>query len=836
MTRTTIDFGIDLGTTNSVVAFAEGTSIEVIQNREGSLLTPSAVYVDKRGKLRVGRQAKEKALDDEDNTSVEFKLRMGLDHAEATKRFKLSGLSMTPEALSAEVLKSLREDVRVSKGYDIDASVITIPAAFESPQSDATRRAAELAGFRTCHLLNEPVAAALAYGFQSKSNRVFWLVYDFGGGTFDAAIMSVRDGMIQVVNHAGDNFLGGKNIDWDIVEKILIPAVQEKFGLRGVTRSDRRWAALTAKLKHHAEIAKIQVSRTRKPAEILIEDLNINPDDIEEREEFSMSLSPDQLQKLLRPWVNQSIGLSKRALEEKRLKGGDLEKVLMVGGSSLFPWVQEWVAQEIGASVDLSIDPMTVVARGAAVFASTRPLERSTTSVSVPGEFQIELTYDPVGPDPDPLVGGRVIHPGGASLNAYSVVITEVKTRWESGKVTLGERGTFQTELHAEQGRKCEYEIALFDPKGSRIPCSPNKISYTIGLSIAGEPMSHHLGVATAKNTMKMLLEKGTVLPATSKPIKVRTTQFVKKGDATTYIRIPVVEGENETRADRNRMCGEFVLKGDDPRVTRDIPVGTEITIKVEIDGSKKIQSSIFIELLEQDFEKVWDLKKSSVEPKVLKVELKSEKERLEELKDQASTANDPRAKEVIQEIEEQDLVHQAQTTIASAQGDADARGEADRKILNLRTKVDQLEDLLAWPKLVQEAEQQLGTTKELVEDKGSRSHRTLFQELQGRLLDAIAQKNVRLLRAIVQQLEDLHTNVLFEQPEFWAGYLGWLKEHQGQMRDPETAARLFRQGERAIQEQDLESLQGAARQLHRLLPREQQNSASAAGFGASIE
>jgi molecular chaperone DnaK len=428
------------------------------------------------------------------------------------------------------------------------------------------------------------------------------------------------------------------------------------------------------------------------------------------------------------------------------------------------------------------------------------------------------------------------MHPGGATLAGYSVTITEVKTRWESGKITLGERGTFQTELHAEQGRKCEYEIALFDPKGSKVPSSPERISYTIGLSIAGEPMSHHLGVATAKNTMKMLLEKGTVLPTKSKAIKVRTTQSVKKGDGTTFIRIPVVEGENETRADRNRMCGSFILRGDDRRVTRDIPVGTEITIQVEIDESKKIQSTIFIELLELEFEEAWDLKKSSVKPEVLKVELKSEKERLEELKEQAAAANDSKAKEVIQEIEEQDLVHQAQTTIASAQGDADARGEADRKVLNLRTKVDQLEDLLAWPKLVQEAEAQLATTRELVEDKGSRSHRTLFQELQGRLLDAISQKNVRTLRAIVQQLDDLHTNVLLEQPTFWAGYLGWLKEREGQMREPDIAAKLFRQGERAIQEQDLESLQGAVRQLQRLLPSDQQDGVSAAGFGASIE
>lgn len=837
MARTTIDFGIDLGTTNSAIAFAEGTRVEVVQNRDGALLTPSAVYISEKGKLRVGRHAKEKAFDDDENTSVEFKLRMGLDPSESTKHFTASKLKMTPEQLSAEVLKSLREDVRTSTGSEIDAAVITIPAAFESPQSDATRRAAEMAGFRTCHLLNEPVAAALAYGFQSKSDRVFWLVYDFGGGTFDAAIMSVRDGMIQVVNHAGDNFLGGKNIDWDIVEKLLIPSVQGEFGLKGVTRSDKRWAALTSQLKASAEEAKIQVSRTRKPFEISIEELYTNPNDIDDRSEFTFTLTPEHLQKLLRPWVNQSISLSKRALEEKRLKGSDLEKVIMVGGSSLFPWVQEWVSHELGAPVDISIDPMTVVARGAAIFASTRPLERSATFDIQPGQYQIEwLTYDPVGPDPDPLIGGRVIHPSGASLTGFSVTLTEVKTRWDSGKITLGERGLFQTELHAEPGRKCEYEIALFDQKGSRLSCVPDRISYTIGLAIAGEPMSHHIGIATAKNTMKVLLEKGTILPAKSKEISVYTIQGVTRGDESTFIRIPIVEGENDTRADRNRFVDAIHLRGNHPKVTRDIPAGTEIKIRIEIDEAKKIQSSIFIELLDEEFEGVWDLKKSSAKPEALKGDLKSERNRLEELKKQAAVANDARANDVIQDIEDQDLVQQAHTTVASAQGDADARGEADRKILNLRTKVDQLEDMLAWPKLVQEAEAQLATTRELVEDKGSRSQRTLLQELQGRLLDAITQKNSRTLRAIVQQLDDLHTNVLLEQPEFWAGWLAWLKEKQGAMREPDVAAKLFRQGDRAIQEKDLEALQGACRQLQRLLPVDQQASAAAAGFGASIE
>ena len=196
MARTTIDYGIDLGTTNSSVAVLTDTIAEVVPNKDGSLMTPSAIWYDKRGKLYVGKDARSRHLHDEENAAVEFKLRMGQNWR---KMFQRSGNRMLPEEMSAEVLKSLRADVHTNKREDVNAAVVTVPAAFELSQCEATRRAAELAGLTVSPLLQEPVAAALAYGFQSASDKVFWLVYDFGGGTFDAAVIQLRDGVIQVV-------------------------------------------------------------------------------------------------------------------------------------------------------------------------------------------------------------------------------------------------------------------------------------------------------------------------------------------------------------------------------------------------------------------------------------------------------------------------------------------------------------------------------------------------------------------------------------------------------------------------------------------------------------
>src|SRR6185369_11430658 len=200
MSRITVDFGIDLGTTNSAIGLLKGTDVEIIRNNENFDYTPSAVFIDKNGALAVGQSAKQRLEMDPDNAKAEFKLQMGTD---AEYLFVRSGRRMKPEDLSAEVLKSLKSAVKQRIGEEFEAAVITVPAAFELPQCKATNQAAQLAGINFSPLVQEPVAAAMAYGFQSQSDKVFWLVYDFGGGTFDAAVIRMRDSMIQVVNHGG---------------------------------------------------------------------------------------------------------------------------------------------------------------------------------------------------------------------------------------------------------------------------------------------------------------------------------------------------------------------------------------------------------------------------------------------------------------------------------------------------------------------------------------------------------------------------------------------------------------------------------------------------------
>lgn len=832
MARTTIDYGIDLGTTNSSIAVLNDTLAEVVPNKDGSLMTPSAIWYDKRGKLYVGKDAKARHLDDEENAAVEFKLRMGQDWR---KPFKRSGNSMLPEEMSAEVLKSLKADVHTNKGEDLHAAVITVPAAFELPQCEATRRAAALAGLTVSPLLQEPVAAALAYGFQSASNKVFWLVYDFGGGTFDAAVIQVRDGVIQVVNHAGDNYLGGKNIDWDIVEKLLVPQLTADRRLSDFNRTNPQWRAAFAKLKYHAEEAKIQVSRTKEPTELWVEDLCT--DDAGESIDFEFVLTPSALDTILEPWIEQSLSLCRKALSEKGLSGGDIEKVIFVGGSSLFPSVQERVAADLCTAVEFSIDPITVVARGAAVFASSQRLEAPAEPTAA-GAYSLQLEYEPVGSDIEPMVGGKVTAPAGTSAVGLRVEIVDVRSQWRSGTIALAENGTFMTEVHAEKGRKCEYEIILSDATGKRLPCSPDRFAYTVGMVITSPPLTHNLGVAMANNKPLWFFRKGDALPGRKQHV-LYTAVHLRRGETAgndNVIRIPIVEGTNDSKADRNRLIGHLEIQPDDKRVKRDIPLGSEIEVSIEIDTSRTTTTRAFIPIVDEEFKDVFRPGVVAKSPKELEGEFDAEIKRLDSLRAKADDVADSKIHNALSRIEGEQIIETVQRQVAAAQGDPDAQGEADRRLLDLKAAVDSVEGAMEWPSLVREAREQVRATREVVEAHGQQSEKERLNKLEADVEKAIESERLELLQARLEDLRELGAGVVVRQPDFWVGYLQYLEERRAHMRDQAAANKLFMQAQRAITGNDFESLKAAVRQLIALLPADEQEAAEARGrFGGTI-
>lgn len=606
MTRQTIDVGIDLGTTNSCVAVMGANAPQVVRNNANEEFTPSAVAIRRSGEIYVGSRAKVRIESDPDNAQAEFKRYMG--YAGWSKTFTDSGRVLTAPELSAEVLKALRGDAAARLNERFDSAVVTIPAAFDVSQSADTTTAAAMAGFGTSMLLQEPIAAAYAYSSHHAVERALWLVYDLGGGTFDAAVVRLKDGESTIVNHAGDNHLGGTRIDWDIVDQVLMPAARREFGLSGFRRQDgmdQRWRGNVAKLKSAAEQLKIDLSvRGSAVVDVTLTDLDGTQLD------WEATLTAGQLDGIAMPYYRRTIELCRKALAEARLEPDDMDKVLLVGGSTLAPAVRELLADPdagLGIEIDGGLDPITVVATGASLYAAGQVGEPSEERPQPQaGEIVVDLRYARQSDDLEPPLGGQVRAATDRSWTGYSIRFSDTFSGrpWTGPMVPLRADGNFATEVFARPDTVTEFRIELFDPHGTAVPVSPAVAAYrhTSGpVPDYTETLRRSIGLALAGGDVLWCARKGQAMePPISSMHPVRTTEAVVRSGRSGTIRIPIVQGERD-RADRNAPIGMIEIRPQDVR--RDIPIGTSVEVTVQVHRSKGVTASAYVPLIDE----FWD-------------------------------------------------------------------------------------------------------------------------------------------------------------------------------------------------------------------------------------
>ena len=824
MNRTTVDFGIDLGTTNSAIAVLKDVSTEIIKNNDDQDVTPSAVSYGKNGQVFVGTRAKNAIIDKPKDAYVEFKRRMGTEFAYS---FKASGLSKKPEELSSEVLRSLRSDVSRATGEEIQAAVITVPAAFELHQCDATRKAAELAGLKGSPLLQEPVAAALAYGFQVDSEKAYWLVYDFGGGTFDAALIKAEEGLINVVHHGGDNFLGGSDIDWAILERIVAPKLAQNHNLPEFKRGNARWEREFLKLKRSVEMAKIEL--TTKESTTLTE-CSFEDDSGTEVDGEEIALTRAEVVKIAQPIIKRSIGICKKVLQEKNLSAGSVQKVILVGGPTKAPYFREILIAGLGIPIDHSVDPLTVVAKGAAVFAGTQKLDPRLLKPAKVGEFQIDLKYKPVGHETDPSVGGKVSSPSGDKVEGFTIELVNNKSQWRSGRITLRSDGAFMLNLHSEKGERNTFSIELFNSTGSRQKTVPDHMVYTVGAVIEEQPLINTMGVVLAGNDWDKLAKKGAGLPLKAKQ-NYRTAKAIKVGETDAAIIIPIIEGENEL-ADRNRLIGSFHITS--TMIKRDLPAGSEIEITLKIDASRLITVCAYVTDLDEEYEYQFDLRKKVISPTEIKEDYESELKRLRSLLSQAQEAEDNKTVDDLETLRSSDFVKEIEEAVAAAKGDPDAADKAEKRLLEFKLKLDAAESNVKWPALVVEINDSLEELNKLVGQHGTDEQQKRYDELRVEADEIIQQRKTERLGKKLKQVQDLYIQVLFSLPSFWVNQLRHLENKRPQMNDQSKAERLFDMGRRYLQENNASGLRNVVSQIWELLP-PQVVEAAQRGFKATL-
>ena len=819
--RTTIDFGIDLGTTNSAIAILNGVGTEIVKNNADTDVTPSVVSIDKKSVVHVGQRAKNRLRDFPDDVYGEFKRRMGTDFVYA---FKSCGAKKRPEELSAEIIKSLRADVEQRVNEVIESAVITVPAAFELQQCDATRKAAQLAGIKDSPLLQEPVAAALAYGFQVDKHKAYWLVYDFGGGTFDAALVKSEDGTIHVVNHGGDNFLGGADIDWAIVNKVLIPRLLHEYKLENFERDNPRWRQVFAKLKWYAEAAKIDLSRsdrtTADPIQLQ------NPDGVEI--EFECEVTKADVISAAEPYIRRSVEICKNVLAEQNLDRSAVERVILVGGPTLAPYFRESLTKGLGIPLDHRVDPLTAVARGAAIFAGTQRVNAKSVKSPGVGEFAVEFKHQPIGLDTSPMVGGRVSGASVRDFTGYTVEMVNMKSKWSSGKLALRADGIFMATLHAERGERNTFSFVLFDSAGRKQVTNPESLIYTIGSVVDEQPIINSMGIALGNNEYEKLFEKGRGLPLKA-TTTCRTIRAIHRGQSD-VLKIPVIEGE-QALADRNRWVGELEIKGEE--VPRDLPLGSEIEVTLQIDESRIITVNAYVPVIDKEFKTTLVLRAHSRDIESLKKDYDAEMTRFADVKAKAGIAGGEIAEKLIQRAEDSAVLKEVRELLTK-NGDPDAAAKCEKRLLELKVRLDEAADELQWPSLVVEARNWIGYLSELDKEHGTvEIHKrcvSISEEIQ-QLIVAEASDD---LRHKIEQASALWFEVNMAQPAFWVYQHQELEKRVGDMSDKVRAGRLLEQGRAFVAQNNATGLQNVVRELWNLLPDDAQEGISL-GYQAGI-
>jgi molecular chaperone DnaK len=821
MSRTTIDFGIDLGTTNSAIAVLKGADTEIIKNNDNMDITSSAVFINKQGQIQIGFRAKNRQEDEKSaqDAYIEFKRLMGTDHK---YEFKSSGRTMKPEELSAEVLKSLRGDVQQRLGEDMQAAVITVPAAFKQVQCVATMKAAELAGFSQSPLLQEPVAAALAYGFQIDVTKEYWFAYDFGGGTFDSAIIKAEDGNINVVKHGGNNTLGGSDIDWAIIEQLIIPELVNNYDLPDFSRGNVKWRSALAKIKRTTEEAKIELSRNN---EVQIEITGIKDNQSEEIE-YNFTLKRNALVSVAEPFIMRSVEICKNVLQEAKLSPSAIERLILIGGPTLAPYFREILQSSLGIQIDYSgVNPLTVVSRGAAVFAGTQRIVGKAAPKAGAGQFNVNLAYKTMGPDKDPDVRGEIKSPDNSSLEGFTVELVnrteDAKSLigWRSGKIKIKSDGKFRLRLQAEKGVRNTYAIELLDPMGSLKTIVPDTVVYTItGAGVISEqPIINSIAIALSNNDREVFFSKGGQLPA--KKTKVfRTSHPVHKGESGEVLKVPFVEGENE-KADHNLLLGALEIKG--TKIRRDMPAGTEIEVTLIYDASRILKAKAFVPMLDEEFETVIVSATELPKYKELKKQFELEKRRCEEIVDKANDMGSKSVAVLVEDIEESSKIEEIEKLLDAGRADDGAAKQAQKCLLDLRVDLDKAEDLMKWPALVKEANELMDGLDEMIEEDDLSEHQERADRLREQMEELISQQRATPLQKKIQQIIDLRCEIRFAQPSFWVGYFRYLEKQRDKMQDTDAADRLFNQGYEYIEKENINGLRNVVRQLLHQLPEE---------------
>jgi len=559
--------GIDLGTTNSAICIYDGEDIKVLKSPEQTDVTPSAIFIDRRGNKFVGNRAYEAAPGNPDNTALLFKRLMG---SSTMISFASSKTEKTPEECSAEILKTLYgylpEDIR--NNPDI-GTVITIPAAFNQMQKDATVQAAQMAGIGKVALMQEPVAAVMSVMRSRKTDGTF-LIFDFGGGTLDVAIAESMGGRVNLLANGGIQMCGGRDMDRAIFDNIVKPWLFATFDLPGDLSVNPKYKRLIRFANYAVEKAKIELS-SKEEAKISMDETQIGVrDESDEEIYFDIVISRNDVNPLIEEKIMESVEAVRETLAKANLRPDDIEKIIFIGGPSNYKPLRDKVCAELGIAGSTDVNPMTAVAEGAALFAESIDWKSSDNSrkssrgkLSSKGNLNLTFVYMARTPENQAKIVAKVaskIEPG------TEFQIDSLDTGWTSGRIALT-NGVSQSLPLTKNGENT-FKVFVFDPTGGNIDLEENKIIICkTAATVDAIPATHSIGIAVREKiggaqTLEYLVKEGDSLPKKGS-LQFKAAETLRAG-SNRVLNFSMWEGEILDPITDNRPIGTLKIKGTD--------------------------------------------------------------------------------------------------------------------------------------------------------------------------------------------------------------------------------------------------------------------------------
>ncbi len=804
--------GFDLGTSNSAVAVFDGSKVEVVRNSKGSTLTPSVVRIDARGRVSVGSKAAQSLQRDPNNVQREFKRLMGTAQP---LRFADSNETRLPEELSAEILKALRRDVEDIVGVLPSRAVISVPALFELPQNKATSQAANLAGFEQVELLQEPIASALAAGWDSDEAGA-WMVYDLGGGTFDVSLLETRDGLLRIVGHDGDNFLGGRDFDRAIVDWMIVELASQT-GTQ-IDRKNSEHQAVLSRLRLAAEAAKIELSRAQEVELILDDPIEVNGEEVE----VELSFDRQTLERICAPLVARTMSVCMRLLTTHGLQTDQLSRVVLVGGPSVMPMVRSEVEAVLNTRVVEGHDPMTLVAQGAALYAATAGLDGRVTATSTKNTSarKVWCQFPPVTADLNPYVIGRFDPNDGALPASVQLerIAPDAKSKpWSSPAIALDEEHAFVAEVDLVSRSQNRFRIIVTSESGERIVTDPDEVQIIQGLTIGDPPLSRSIGVALADDSVHTYFERGTALPS-RRTFTHNTVETITRGNIDSSLTIPIVQGEYEM-AHLCQLVGSLQITGETCK--RDIPSGTNVEMTLEVDRGGKLSASARVVQEGRksiSFEGVAQLIMPEATPESLDTNLQAATKQVHEA--QSRAFRDGETSHIAQlNLLSLRLEEVSELADALSGGDTDAGQRAARLLLDVDAELSNLDAEQRWPELEAEAQDDYSWALGWSGENGKESEHRLLDRAGVALDRAIERKNVVELMRQLRVIRRIGTTCYRRDPDSWVADFEYCTARTSETTNLKTARALAKKGEKAIAKGDMQALRSTVREFWEIMP-----------------